>query len=190
MAYFSIPSIVLATALGIGALTTANAAPYTVLNTDDSRILFGYSQMGVGMSGGFSQIKATEFSFDPANPETAKVAIEIPLSSIDAGYDEANAELEKDEWLKTAAYPLAAFKSTKVESLGENRYQVTGELTIKGDTKVVTAPFTFTEKDDSASFEGEFTFQRADFGIGEGQWRDFSIVANDIQIKFQVLAGR
>lgn len=149
---------------------------------------FGYSQMNVKMDGSFGQLKATELRFDPASPESAKVAIEIALDSVDAGYDEANSELEKDEWLALAAHPLATFQSVQIEALGDNGYQVTGDLTIKGVTKTVTAPFTFQEDGDAGVFEGGFTFQRADFGVGEGEWKDFSIVANDIEITFQIVA--
>src|SRR5690606_10647326 len=132
--------------------------------------------------------KATELSFDPAQPEAAKVAIEVALSSVDAGYAEANTELEKDEWLALSSHPLATFTSSKVEALGENNYQVTGDLTIKGITKEVTAPVTFKEDGGTGVFEGSFEFPRADFNIGEGQWKDFSIVANEIQITFHIVA--
>lgn len=181
-------SITLAAALSVGMLGTAAAAPYTTLNVENSHVTFGYSQMNVKMDGNFGQVKATEFNFDPASPEAAKVSIEIPLASIDAGYAEANAELEKNEWLDLANHPIAGFRSTKVESLGDNRYEVTGQLTVKGNTKEVSVPFTVTEKDESATFEGQFTFPRAHFGIGEGPWGDFSIVANDIQIRFSLVA--
>jgi polyisoprenoid-binding protein YceI len=179
----------LTAALSLGALSNVSAAEYTSLDIETTRISFGYSQMNVGMDGSFGEIKATEFSFDPARPEAARVAIEISLASIDAGYEEANAELEKDEWLNLAAHPLARFQSSKVDALGENRYQVTGDLSIKGNTKQVTAPFSFKEDGDAGVFEGTFTFQRADFGVGEGQWKDFGIVANDITIQFHVVAN-
>lgn len=181
--------LALAAALGLGVLGSAGAAEYTSLDTAASRVSFGYSQMGVNMDGNFGDIKATEFSFDPEQPEAAKVAIEIALTSIDAGYAEANDELEKVEWLNLAAHPLATFQSSQVESLGEQRYQVTGALSIKGHSKEITAPFTFSQNGDSGVFEGVFTFQRADFAVGEGQWKDFGIVANDIRIKFHIVAN-
>src|SRR3546814_18563679 len=83
--------------------------------------------MNVSMDGHFGEMKATEFSFDPAKPEAAKVAIEISLASIDAGYAEANAELEKNEWLNLAAHPLASFKSGKVEALGRSEERRVGK---------------------------------------------------------------
>lgn len=181
--------LALAAALSLGTLGSAGAAEYTTLDAAASHISFGYSQMGVGMEGRFGSLKATQFSFDPATPETAQVAIEIPLASIDAGYSDANTELEKAEWLNLAAHPLAEFKSTTVQALGDNRYQVSGVLAIKGKTQEVTAPFTFKEAGDTGTFEGSFVFQRADFGIGEGQWKDVSIVANDIKITFHFVAN-
>src|SRR5690606_32440181 len=134
--------LALAAALGLGMLGSAGAAQYSTLDGEASTLAFGYSQMNVKMDGRFAALRATELSFDPARPEAAKVSIEVALSGIDAGYDEANTELAKDEWLALAAHPLATFTSTGVEALGDNRYQVTGELSIKGVTRTVTAPFT------------------------------------------------
>lgn len=181
--------LALAAALSFGALGSASGVEYTSLDSGASSLSFGYSQMNVKMDGSFSEMKATELSFDPANPEAAKVAIEVTLASIDAGYDEANTELEKDEWLALSKHPLATFTSSKVEALGDGSYQVTGDLSIKGNTREVTAPFSFKEEDGAGVFEGDFTFQRADFGVGEGEWKDFSIVANDIEIKFHIVAN-
>ena len=181
-------SFALAATLGLGIPAGASAAQYTSLDAEASTVTFGYSQMNVKMDGRFGQLKSTELSFDPAKPEAAKVAIEVAMASVDAGYAAANSELKKNEWLALDAHPLATFTSDKVEALGDGRYQVTGDLSIKGVTKTVAAPFTFKEDGDAGVFEGGFTFQRADFGVGDGQWKDFSIVANDIQITFRVVA--
>ncbi|WP_397474772.1 YceI family protein [Pusillimonas sp.] len=178
-----------AAALAFAAISGAQAAGYTSLNTDDSRIVFAYSQMGVGMEGSFKNLEAKSFSFDTERPETAQVVIEIPLINVDAGYDEANDELEKSEWLDTERHPFARFTSSQVTALGDNRYEVTGQLSIKGRDKEVSVPFEFTEEGDAGVFLGSFTLQRDDFGIGEGQWADFGIVANDIQIKFHFVAN-
>lgn len=182
--------LALSIALSLGLLGTAGAAQYTTLNSDASRVSFGYTQMGVSMKGGFSDIQATQFNFDPANPEAAHVAIEIPLSSIDAGYADANDELEKGDWLNMAKHPIARFESSSVSTVSDNEFEVTGDLTIKGQTREVSIPFTFEEDGNTGIFEGKLTFQRADFGIGEGMWGDFSIVANEIQIDFHIVADQ
>lgn len=180
--------LALITALSLGTLASAYAAEYTTLDAEASNIAFGYSQMNVKMDGSFSELKATELSFDPANPEAGKVAIEIALSSIDAGYPDANVELAKDEWLALEQYPLATFTSNTIEVLGDGNYQVTGDLSIKGHSQTVTAPFSFTESGDNGIFTGSFTFMRGDYKIGEGAWSGFGIVANEIQIDFEIVA--
>lgn len=182
--------LALSAALSFALMGTAGAAPYTTLNTDASSVAFGYTQMGVNMKGGFNDIRASQFSFDPANPEDANVVIEIPLSSIDAGYADANDELEKAEWLDMASHPVARFESTSVKAVGDNEYAVTGDLTIKGQTHDVTVPFTFKEDGDAGIFEGSLTFERAAFGIGQGMWGDVNIVANEIRIDFNIVANQ
>ncbi|WP_442595643.1 YceI family protein [Parapusillimonas sp. JC17] len=178
----------IAAAMAFAAAGNAGAAQYQQVDTAASKVTFAYSQMSVGMEGGFNKLEIPEFQFDPAAPEAARVVAHIPLSSIDAGYEEANAELGKTEWLDTGAHPMASFTSGKVEALGDNRYQVSGTLTIKGKSQEVSAPFTFKEEGGNAIFDGAFGFKRADFSVGEGSWGDFSIVANEIQIKFHVVA--
>lgn len=182
--------LALSAALSLGLMGAAGAAPYTTLNAEASSVSFGYTQMGVGMKGGFDDIQASQFSFDPANPEAAHVAIDIPLSSIDAGYADANDELEKSEWLNMANHPVASFQSNGVKTVGDHEYEVTGDLSIKGQTQEVTVPFSFKDDGDTGIFEGSLTFQRADFNIGEGMWGDFNIVANDVTIDFHIVADQ
>ena len=182
-------SAVFAAALGLGTLGQANAATYTTLDTEKSKVTFSYSQMNVDMTGGFSEIKATELNFDPANAAAAKVKLEIALKGVDAGNPDANSELAKNEWLNTAAHPLATFTSKKVTATGDNKFDVLGDLSIKGNTRELTVPVTLKQDNNSGLFEGQFKFQRADFGIGEGQWKDFSIVANEIVVKFSLVAN-
>ncbi|HLR78168.1 MAG TPA: YceI family protein [Burkholderiaceae bacterium] len=180
--------LILGAAISLGLAATAGAAQYATLDSEASQVSFAYSQMGVGMEGGFGDIRASEFHFDTDNPESSQVTIEIPLASIDAGYADANDELEKPEWLSLADHPVATFESGSVQAIDEQNYEVTGDLTIKGHTKTVTVPFTFKEDGDTGIFEGDLTFQRTDFGIGEGPWGDVSIVADDIQVKFHIVA--
>src|SRR5690606_39191401 len=120
-------TIMLAAALSIGAAGVAAAAPYTTLDPQASSIAFGYRQMNVKMDGGFSEITATGCQSDPVKPEVASVTREVRLASIDAGYSDANDELKKAAWLDMAQHPVATFRSTRVEPLGEGRYPVTGE---------------------------------------------------------------
>ena len=176
-------------ALALGLVSGVNAAVFNKVDAAASHVKFGYTQMNVGLEGSFNKIEPKVFSFDPAAPEAAKVDIEVPMVSVDSGSEEANAELVKPEWLASQTHAAARFVSKSVKALGDGRYQVEGDLTIKGKTLPVSMPVTFKEEAGKGVFEGGFTFKRTDFGIGEGPWGDTSIVADDVSISFHVVAA-
>lgn len=167
--------------------SSALAVEYTAVDPAQSKLTFAYTQMGVAMDGKFSKF-AAQLNFNPAKPEAAHAVMDVQLASIDAGSDEANSEVAGKAWFNTAAYPVAHFESSSVKALGGNRYQLTGKLNIKGRSKDISTPVSFTAKGNQGVFEGAFAFNRTDFAIGEGSWSDTSIVANPIQIRFKLLA--
>ena len=83
----------------------------------------------------------------------------------------------------------AHFESGAIKALGDNQFEVSGKLTIKGKTIDVVVPSTFKEEAGKGIFAGSFTIRRGDFAIGEGSWSTFDIVANDIQVKFTITAN-
>jgi polyisoprenoid-binding protein YceI len=165
----------------------AHAAPFTKVQADKSSIQFSYSQMGVPMDGRFRKF-AGQLIFDPAQPTKATVAIDVDLSSIDTGTPELDTEAAGKDWFNTQAFPTARFVSSGVKALGGNRYSVAGKLTIKGKSRDLVVPATFTAQGGSGVFAGSFMIRRGDFSIGEGAWSAFDIVANDIQVKFRLTA--
>jgi polyisoprenoid-binding protein YceI len=176
--------ILLVVALGA---TAAAAAELTAIRADQSTLSFVSRQMGVPVEGRFTRFGA-QIRFDPAAPTTARATLELDLTSADAGSAEANEELASKAWFDTKAFPNATFVSESVKSLGDNRYEVRGAMTIKGRTREVIAPLTFTPQGADGVFEGGFVLRRADFAIGEGIWADFGTVANEVQIRFRFLA--
>lgn len=171
-----------------GAPLLAHAAEYGRVLPEKSQVAFVFRQMNVPVEGQFKRLKG-ELKFNPAAPATAKAAIDLDLASIDAGSSEANDEVAGKSWFNTAQFPTARFASTAVKPLGGNRFEVTGTMTIKGRTKTVVAPATFTEAGGTATFAGSFVLRRDAFGIGEGMWADPSVVANEIDIKFRIVAA-
>ncbi|OWY38370.1 polyisoprenoid-binding protein [Xenophilus sp. AP218F] len=166
----------------------AQAAQYAGIQADKSSIAFGYKQMGVGMQGQFKKFSA-KLDFDSAKPETAKAQLEVDLASIDTGSAEGNQQVAAKAWFNTKSFPQARFVATSVKAQGPNRYLVSGQLTIKGRVRPVSAVATLTPQGKNAYFDGAFQIKRADFAIGEGDWADFGTVANEIQIKFHLLAN-
>lgn len=168
--------------------TSAHAIEYNQVQADKSRIAFGYQQMGVSMDGRFNKF-ASQLRFDPTAPAAARAAFEVDLASIDTGSTEGDAEVAGKSWFNTAAFPVARFESTGVKALGGYKYEVAGKLAIKGTTRNVVVPATFTPQGEAGVFDGSLTIKRGDFSIGEGAWKAFDIVANDVVIKFRIAAA-
>ena len=176
-----------ALALGLAPLA-AGAVEYTQVLPEKSAVAFTYRQMNVPVEGAFKRFKG-QLSFDPARPAGARAELEIDMAGVDAGSAEANEEVAGKLWFNTKAFPSARFVSTGIQSLGKDRYEVTGRMTIKGRTVDAKAPASFRQDGKNAVFEGAFVLKRADYGIGEGMWADFGTVANEVQIKFRLVAA-
>ena len=176
-----------ATALAVSP-TLAGAAEYTQLLADKSALTFVSKQMNVPTDGRFKAFKAT-VAFDPAQPAKGSIDFEIDMASVDVGSKEADDEAKGKDWFNVKAFPTARFVSTSIKPAGPNRFDVAGKLTIKGKTRDIVAPATFRPDGANGVFEGGFTIRRADFSIGEGMWAAFDTVANEVQIKFRLLAA-
>ena len=175
-------------ALALATAFSAQAVEYTQVQPDKSAINFVYKQMGVAVDGKFKKF-ASQLNFDPAKPTAAKATFDVELASVDTGAPEGDQEVAGKPWFNTKAFPTAKFVSGAVKPLGGNKYEVAGQLSIKGKTQDVVVPATFTAQGNSGVFEGSFTIRRADFSIGEGSWAKFDIVANDVLIKFRITAN-
>lgn len=176
----------LAVTFTLGLFPGADAVEYTDVNPAASTISFTYNQMGSRVYGTFSRFVGT-LSFDTAHPEVALAKLTIGLDSIDAGSEEANTELQKPAWFDTRVYPEATFESTRIKDLGNNRYQITGNLTLRGLTREVTVPVLLKSEGAIGIFDGELVLKRSDFNIGTGEWSD-SVVSDDIDIRFRMVA--
>jgi len=173
--------------LAIGLLPAlANAIEYTAVDTAHSKIGFSYTEMGVKLSGSFAKY-AAQLKFDPAKPQEAHVLVDVAASSIDAGSAEATTEVADKAWLDTAHSPAVHFESTSVSAQATGHYQLGGNLTIKGHTRPLSVPVILTTTAGQTALDGTFTFNRTDYGVGEGEWADTSIVANPIQVQIHIV---
>ena len=175
------------TLLAVLAAPMAHAVEYTTVLPKQSRVDFEFRQMGVPIKGGFKRF-TVQMAFDPAKPEAARATIEIDLASIDAGSREADDESAGKLWFNRSMYPKATFVSSAVKPLGNNRFELAGTLTLKGRSRDMVIPVTYTPGKNASTFDGSFVLRRLDFGIGEGMWADVSTVANEVPVKFRIAA--
>lgn len=154
-----------------------------------SEIVFTSRQMGVPVDGRFRSFDA-QVTLDPQHPEGSRIALGIDLGSVAIGTAEVEAELAKPEWFDTRHHPRATFESTAVKSLGAGRFEVAGKLAIKGAARDVVVPIVLAQAGAATTASGAFVIRRQDFRIGDGEWNDTSLVANEVQVKFKLkLAG-
>ena len=149
-----------------------------------SEIVFVSKQMGVPVEGRFQKFSA-KIAFNPSKPDQANIAFTVDMTSATLGVKETDAELPKAEWFNTAKFAQATFQSTSVKALGAGKFEVAGKLSIKGATQTVLVPVTLTQAGANTTAVGAFALKRLAFKIGDNEWSDTSMVADDVQVKFK-----
>ncbi len=188
-------TLALAAAL-IGALVQpalAQAPAAAVLQPAASEIVFTTRQMGVPVEGKFGKFTA-QIALDPKKPEAGSVAFAIDTGSARFGAPEIDAEVPKPTWLNVPKFPQASFQSSSIKATGPGKFDVAGKLAIKGAARDVVVPVQVVQTGSGATrtstATGSFTIKRLDFKVGEAEWADTSMLANDVVVRFKlVLTG-
>ena len=161
-----------------------------VLQTAGSEIAFTTRQMGVPVEGKFGKFSA-QVVLDPKQPEIGNVVFVIDTGSARFGSAELDAEVPKATWLNVPKFPQATFQSTAIKAAGAGRFEVTGRLTIKGATQTVVVPVQVAQaagaSGTTSTATGNFAIKRLAFKVGDGDWTDTSLLADDVQIRFKLL---
>ncbi len=125
-----------------GALASAVAAPVTY-GVDGTHTFPRFSYSHFGYSTQLSSFSKTtgKVVFD-AEAKKGSVDIVIDMKSVSTGFTDFNEHIQGEDFLDTAKFPQATFKSTKVVFEGDKPHTIEGQLTIKGVTKPVTLTVT------------------------------------------------
>lgn len=160
--------------LSIAAAAPALAAPETYV-VDGSHTFPRFSYSHLGFSTQLSRFNKTtgKVVFDKA-AKTGSVDIEIDAKSVDTGSTLFNEHIQGEDFLDTAKFPTATFKSTKVLFKGDKPAKIQGELTIKGVTKSVVLTVTSfqamphpMQKKDAIGANATTTIKRSEFNAGK-----------------------
>lgn len=166
----------------------ANAVP---LKTDvaHSSVTATFTQMNVPVESPFKRFSA-QIDYDAAHPEKASARVDIDTASLDMGGAEYNKEIATKDWFDSSRFPKASFVSTAIQPAGSGKLTVKGKLTIKGRTQDVSFPVSVKPEGGKQVFDGRLPIKRLAFNIGEGEWKDTSMVADEVVIKFHVAASQ
>jgi polyisoprenoid-binding protein YceI len=156
------------------------AAPLAVGPATKSKLTASFKQEGVEVENPFTRFTG-QVDYDPKNVAAATASIEVDMKSLDIGDPAYNAELAKKAWFDSGTYPKGTFKSTAIKPLAANRFEATGQLTIKGKVQTITVPVTVG----AGTFDGSFTISRKAFGIGDPIWEE--ALDDKVVVKFHLV---
>lgn len=110
-----------------------------------SEVAFAAKHMMIStVRGRFSDVSG-HIDFDEENPTSAKIDVEIAVTSVDTRQEPRDNHLRSADFFDVENHPTMTFVSSKVERVKGNEYRVSGDLTIRGTTHEITL---------DASFEG------------------------------------
>jgi polyisoprenoid-binding protein YceI len=109
---------------------------------------------------------------DTDEPSKSCGQVVIEAASIDTGSPERDQHLRSNDFFEMTTYPEIIFHSTQVEAGDtDDRYRVTGQLTVKGVTRSIRLDVLYTGSavdpfgNTRVGFEVSGTLSRSDFGI-------------------------
>ena len=170
----AINKITAALILSLAASAPALAAPETYA-IDNNHTFPRFSYKHLGFSTQLSRFNKVDGKvvFDK-EAKTGSVDISIDMKSIDTGSKLFDEHIQAEDFLNTAQFPTATFKSTKVVFNGDKPAEIIGDLTMKGVTKQVTLTVTSflamphpMQKKDAIGADAFVVVKRTDFNMGK-----------------------
>jgi polyisoprenoid-binding protein YceI len=149
-----------------------------------SALNFTIKNFGIEASGKFTGLQG-DIAFDPANLATANFDVSIDAASVNTDNSLRDSHLRGESYFDVKDYPKIHFVSTKVTGGKNGSFIITGKLTIKKQTQVISFPFSATTSDDVYVFKGKFKVNRKDFDVG-----GTSTVSNELEVSLNILAKR
>lgn len=159
--------------LSLGMLTfvlvpamSAKAADNYEIDPVHSVLIFRIGHMNVGVFYGRFNNPTGRIIFDEQNSSSSSFQAQVKAADFDSGNEKRDQHVRGPDFLSAKEFPNIAFKSTAVKSGGEGKYEVSGNLTMHGVTKPVTATLEkIGSSADRVGFEGTMEVKRSDFGM-------------------------
>lgn len=154
-----------------------------------SQVSFDITHLGIAeISGWFREFDVNIVANDKDFSD-AKFNATVDVSSIDTGIERRDNHLRSDDFFGVENNPQMTYKGSSVEKVGDNRYKVTGDLTLNGVTKPVTLEALFQgsvvhpqSKEELVGFKVTGTINRSDFNFGGGF--PAPMLSDEVKIEF------
>lgn len=183
---------------------TASIAPQvetpTTWQIDPAHSLVEFAvkhMMFTTVKGRFRDLEGT-IEIDEAQPENSSVEAKIAVASVDTNVEDRDKHLRSDDFFNAEQFPYLTFRSTRIERLGEERFKLIGELTIRDVTKEVDLDGEYEGQiadpwgNQRAAFTATTQISRKEFGIRWNQALETggAVVGDNVKITLHLEAVR
>ena len=153
--------------------------------------------MVTNVRGSFDDFEGSGY-FSAENPAESNLKVTIKTASIDTRNADRDAHLKSNDFFAMDEFPEIIFASTTFDKAGEDKYKLSGDLTIKGVTKPITIDFDFTGTavdpygNTRIGFEGKTTINRKDWGVNWNAALEAGgvLVSEKVNLEFAISAVR
>ncbi len=168
MRNISIATIVFA-AIALAVAQPARADSWSV-DPVHSSLVFKISHLGSSFTWGFLHSPEGKVNWDSADPTKGSIEVTAKLANLSTFNAKRDQHLRSPDFFDAKQFPTLTFKSSSIKAAGDDKFDVTGDLTIRGTTKPVTVTLkklgTATMQGTTKTgFDGTFTINRLDYGL-------------------------
>ena len=170
----------------------AQAAETYHFDPNHTNINWNANHFGFSSPSGRFGLKDGSITLDDKTPANSSVNVTIDVNGLVTGIPKFDEHLKSPDFLDTAKFPEATFKSTKVETGSDNTAKVTGDLTLHGVTKPVVLDVKLNKQGEnpmtkvkSVGFSGKTVIKRSEFGID----KYVPNVSDEVTIAIEAEAG-
>jgi polyisoprenoid-binding protein YceI len=157
-------------ALSLAAFVQPARADSYTLDPVHSALVFKVSHLGSSYSYGVIHSPEGKVNWDSADPTKSSIEVTAKLSNLSTFNAKRDEHLKSPDFFDAKQFPTMTFKSTSIKPAGEDMFEVTGDLTIRGTTKPVTVSLkklgtASMQGTTKTGFDGKFTINRLDYGV-------------------------
>ncbi len=152
------------TFLCLSLFAVAETRPH-IIDKAHSQINFIAEARFISAHGFFGEWDA-DVQFDPGKIEDSKLTITVDAASLNTRVQMRDNHLRSKDFFAVDQYPKIVFVSKKISEVGEKKYNVIGDLTLRGLTKQIEVPLTMAFYENGRGrFRGAFEINRKEYGI-------------------------
>ena len=179
-------TIVLSAFFLLTAFTTLNS----IWKSDVAHSQLGFTVKHLGISEISGTFNEFDVTVNSSKPDFSDAVFELSanVGSIDTRVEARDNHLKSADFFDAAKYPTLNFKSTSIKKAGNNKYKLSGNLTLHGVTKPVTMDLVYTgtvenpmSKKQTAGFQVSGVIKRSDFNLGSSF--PAAVISDEVRIK-------